>query len=122
VLPERTRREPQGRKYVNRNGESKHILYREWQCMKARCRKSRSYLRRGITVCAEWANDYESFKQYVSSLPNYDPDRIGLGRNKFTLDRIDNNKGYEPGNVRWATPVQQFWNSSTAMQIKKFQK
>jgi hypothetical protein len=52
---------------------------------------------RGITVCQEWRESFETFLEHIGPKP--DP--------KLTLDRIDNNRGYEPGNVRWATPKQQ---------------
>lgn len=51
---------------------------------------------RGITVCEEWRNDFVAFYNYVSALPHYNDDG-------YSLDRIENNGNYEPGNVRWAT-------------------
>jgi hypothetical protein len=62
----------------------------------------------GITVCAEWLS---SFEQFLSDM--------GLAPTKnHQLDRIENNKGYYPGNCRWATRVEQARNTSTSVFIE----
>jgi len=77
--------------------------YRAWECMKRRCLsvESREYKKwygsRGITVCKEWADSYQAFLRDVGRRPT----------NKHSLDRIDNSKGYEPGNVKWSTATEQ---------------
>lgn len=86
------------------DGKPTHI-YRVWLGMRSRCNypKSKAYKNyggRGIKVCEEWNKDFQAFFDYVSRLEHYGED----GR---TIDRIDNDKGYEPGNVRWATRSQQ---------------
>jgi len=58
---------------------------------------------RGITVCDPW-REFQPFFDYVTSLPNY-------GIKGYSLDRIDNSKGYEPDNVRWATKSEQMRNT-----------
>lgn len=50
-------------------------------------------------MCAEWFNDYFVFLAHVGPRPE-----------GMSLDRIDNNGNYEPGNVRWATPLEQRHN------------
>ena len=71
--------------------------YRAWRGVKVRCfnqkhKSFRHYGARGITMAPEWRNDFQAFFDHIGPCPP------GL-----TLDRIDNERGYEPGNVRWAT-------------------
>lgn len=80
-------------------------LYKVWSAMRERCVSpgSSSYERygaRGICVCQEWQDSFESFVASVGERPSPD----------HSLERIDNNKGYEPGNVWWATRSQQARN------------
>ena len=94
---------------MTKHGQSTTPEYRAWESMKNRClRKSyHSYMRyggRGVTVCDEWINDFESFASHVGKRPS----------EKHSLDRIDNDKGYQPGNVRWADKFEQTRNSSCA--------
>lgn len=57
---------------------------------------------RGIKVCVEW-QDFAAYLAHIQSLPHCDEPG-------YSLDRIDNDKGYEPGNVRWATAKTQAEN------------
>lgn len=75
--------------------------YSSWQGMKGRCLDpgNKDYPRwggRGITICAEWIVSFEAFYEHIGPRPK-----------GMTVDRINNLKGYEPGNVRWATPSEQ---------------
>lgn len=62
-----------------------------------------NYGGRGITVYPAWAD----FPTYVAHMESLNPPYF-VGA---TVDRIENDKGYEPGNVRWATTVEQNRNT-----------
>jgi hypothetical protein len=75
----------------------------KWRGMRARCLNPRTpgyahYGGRGITVCERW-DDFAAFRTDMGDSPP-----------GMTLDRIDTNGNYEPGNCRWATPTTQTRN------------
>ena len=83
-------------------GFSKSAEYRAWSSMKQRCLNPRcsvykNYGGRGITVCVRWQRDFLDFLDDLGPRPSP----------KHTLDRIDNDGNYQPGNVRWATYQEQ---------------
>lgn len=70
--------------------------YLTWLDVKKRCCNPKNqaypdYGGRGITICEGWRHDFEKFLDYVGEAPSAE----------YSLDRIDNSKGYEEGNVRW---------------------
>jgi hypothetical protein len=77
-----------------------HIVQR---CTNPNHESFHGYGGRGITITQEWRDDFSKFYNEIGECP-------GQG---YSVDRIDNNKGYEPGNVRWATPEIQANNTSS---------
>lgn len=88
--------------YASKHKECSSRLYNIWVCMRSRCYYPNSisykwYGGRGITVCEEWKNSFEAFRDWA--LAN------GYG-DLLQLDRMDSNGNYEPDNCRWYTSKQ----------------
>lgn len=76
--------------------------YRAWVNMITRCTNPRynrwkHYGGRGITICERWRSSYEAFLEDVGRKPS----------SAYSIDRINVDGNYEPGNVRWATDIEQ---------------
>lgn len=79
--------------------------YKTWKTMTARCRnpsgsRLENYISRGIVVCEEWRNSFESFLEDMGLRPG----------NEYSIDRIDNDGNYCKSNCRWATRSEQVRN------------
>lgn len=93
-----------GLPYYTKHGMGRTPVYRSYRSMKNRClnpkgRDWKNYGGRGITICAEWANDFMNFYRDMGDRPE--------GK---SLDRIDVNGNYEPSNCRWASVHEQAAN------------
>lgn len=89
-------------------------LIRTWKRMVARCHTAtdtnyKHYGRRGISVCDRWRYSYQ----------NFEDDMLPTWKQGLTIDRYpDINGNYEPGNVRWATWLEQCDNKRSSVKYK----
>lgn len=89
-------------------------LIQRWRSIMSRCHNPKDpgypvYGGRGIALSEEFQKDVHLFCNYVSSLPNR--------TRKAQLDRIDNNRGYERGNLRWATATENNRNKRNNVKV-----
>lgn len=87
-----------------RHGMSFSSIHEAWCSMRKRCNDPdhaayKKYGGRGIRICERW-DVFENFYADMGDKPG----------KRYSLDRIDNNGNYEPGNCRWATPLEQTQN------------
>lgn len=97
---------------------SKTRLYRIWRSMRERCsceysKVYRHYGGRGIHVCPEW-NDFSVFREWAYA-NGYDPN---AKRGKSTIDRIDVDGNYEPGNCRFVDMAVQARNTRRSWMVE----
>lgn len=97
-------RKEKSRSRQTTHGLSKTRTYNSWLEMRGRCTNENdaawdNYGGRGITVCNEWST-FEAFFRDMGHCPS----------SEYSIDRLDNNKGYEPANCAWRTRTQQSRN------------
>jgi len=91
-----------------KHGLRYHPLYQRWidmknRCYNVQCKDYKLYGGRGIVVYEEWRNDFKTYFDYIMALPN-------ALKHRYSIDRINNNGNYEPGNIRWADDYMQVHN------------
>lgn len=96
-------------KAITKHGLTGSLEYKSWSGMKKRCLQKSSkayryYGGRGITICKRWRNSLLNFVADMGPRPSP----------AHSLDRVDNSKGYAPGNCRWATFLDQARNKRTS--------
>jgi hypothetical protein len=104
-------------RFLEKHGLSKHYLYitctgMKQRCYNKRCKSYKDYGGRGIKIYGPWINDVESFITWVL-------ENLGERPEGMTLDRKDNDGHYEPGNLRWATALEQVQNRRTPKNKRK---
>lgn len=95
-----------------KHGMCKTKEYRVWTKIKERCYNPRAenyprYGGRGVSMCDEWRNSFETFLKDMGECP------IG----KMSIDRIDNGGNYNHGNCRWADAVEQNNNKENTLRV-----
>lgn len=101
------------------HGETGTRLYNVWNTMKQRCKNERSpgfkyYGARGVKICEEWAENYNSFAEWARS-HGWDDN---APRGRCTVDRIDPAGDYRPENCRITTMAEQAKNRKNSIFVE----
>jgi len=94
------------------HGRSKSPEYHVWVGMIARCEKKNikgydRYGGRGISVCDRWRHSFANFLADMGNRPS----------ERHSIERVNNDGNYEPGNCRWATTAEQSNNTRRTIRI-----
>ncbi|MBA3678768.1 hypothetical protein H0W80_01045 [Candidatus Saccharibacteria bacterium] len=99
-------------RYEPTHGQSRSKIYTTWQNIVQRCTNTnhpeyKYWGGRGITI----ADEYRDFTTFYRDMGGaFEEHSAKHGGRHTTIDRINNDKGYERGNLRWATPTEQNYN------------
>ena len=96
------------------HGMSRSREYRIWRGLRRRCNDPshvcyENYGGRGIPVCKEWDNPH-GFDPFIKHMGPCPPG--------YTIERIDNDKGYEPGNCIWVTMMKNLRNRRNGSKVE----
>jgi hypothetical protein len=99
------------------HGKSKTKEYAIWRGMRERCNTTthfayKRYGGRGISVCPQWDHP-QGFQQFIADMGRRPPECV-------SIDRINNDGNYEPGNCRWATRKEQQRNTNYNRMLTAF--
>lgn len=105
-------------KVGSRRGASNHPLYGTWNGMRHRCGTPghtgyANYGGRGISIHPAWREDFWMFAAWIR-------DNLGERPEGCTLDRVDNDGNYEPGNLRWASRWEQSANQRAVVSNHRY--
>lgn len=87
------------------HGATGSKTYKVWAAMRQRCKRNPYYVQRGIVVCPRWG-EFGNFLADMGEVPQ-----------GMTIEREDNDKGYEPGNCVWATMKEQCRNRKSNVML-----
>jgi hypothetical protein len=90
--------------------ERRTLYWMRARCLNPNCEKYANYGGRGIKVCERWMRSFEAFYEDMGPRPSP----------KHSIDRIDNDGDYEPGNCRWATDDVQRWNKRSSRPLLEY--
>lgn len=84
-------------------------VYKSWCKIKERCfnqndKSYKDYGGKGVTMYSDWVDDFVAYRDHIGNPPD-----DGF---RYSIDRLDNNVGYFPNNLRWATYHQQARNKT----------